>query len=411
MLAGGVLLLSRGGELRSWTLWRQLLPFAAVYLLLVAPFLAVFALHWGDIPGTGENALFPHPETVGDSCWPWSSTGFLKPDTIPFMVHGGRHAGRALPISAAILGFVGLWRRRDRVGLSLGAVALLFMLLMAGPLFPHGPYEWVYGLVGPLRRFWWPYRHVVVLNLVWITLAARALDPRGVTGIEPTLSRRNTVAGVLLALSIPAQLELAGAPYHVLFSKAVVPVPFYEAVGKLPGKVLIEPPLTPDLAASQAPLIYSLDHHKALLGGHALWVKRVRPPGWDAFVDGNSFLAACRRLERAELEDGVFRFEAADLQALLDQDVRTFSLNHEYFPGRFTAVTKAYDAVFDALFGDPAATATRAQAWDLGQWTGATEATFIAFKWPKDLQHGGPTLPVQASRPPSMAFSMPGPPK
>lgn len=412
VIAGTVLLLFRGSELRTWALWRQLLPFAAAYLLLIAPVLAVFALHWDDIPGTGEASVFPHPETVGDSCWPWSSTGFFAPDTVPFMVHGGRHSGRALPISTAILGFVALWRRRDRVGLSLGSVALLFMLLMAGPLFPHGPYEWIYGLAGPLRRFWWPYRHVVVLNLVWITLAARALDPRvgGAGGAEPVLSRRHTVGAVLLALSIPAQLELAGAPYHALFSKAEVPAAFYEAVGALPGKVLIEPPLTPDLAASQAPLIYSLQHHKALLGGHALWVARVRPPGWDAFVDGNSFLAACRRLERAQITDGAFQFKAADLQALLDQDVRTISLNAEYFPGRFPEVTTAYASVLDALFGDPAATGTRAQAWDMGRWTGATGAQFTPFDWPKELQHGGPTLPVQASRPPSLSFSMPGSP-
>ena len=403
VLAGAVLLLAQGRGLRSWPLWRSLLAFSLAYLAAIAPFLMVFAAHWGDIPGTAETTLFPHPETLGDSCWPWSSTGFFEPDTVPFLVSGGRHAGRILPFSTAILGFVALWRVRDRMGWSLAAVALLMALLMAGPLFPHGPYEQIYGLASPLRRFWWPYRHVVVLNLVWIALAARAFGPNP--------GRRATVAAVALALSIPVQLRLGGAPFPVPFSTVVSPVPFYQDVGKLPGTVLIEPPLTPDLQASQAPLIYSLDHGKALVGGHALWVDRVRPPAWDAFVDANSFLAACRRLERGEIADGVFRFEAADLQSLLDRDVRTFALNREYFPARLPEVVTGYVSVLTALFGEPAVRGTRAQAWDLGGWNGGTEATFSAFEWPKELIRGGPVLPMQTVRSPSLGFAMPPPPR
>jgi hypothetical protein len=393
VVAGAVLLLFRGRAALTGPTLRALALFAPSFLVLIAPLLAIFLLNWSAIPGTGEATQFPHPEALGDSCWP----------AIPFLVQSGRHAGRALPFTTTVLALVTLWFRRDRLTLGLAAVGVLFAALMAGPLLPHGPYEWLYGLAAPLRRFWWPYRHVVVLNFVWITLASLALD-------HLLSGRRRATAGVVLALSIPLQLELLRAPYHALFSKAVVPVPFYEEVGELPGSILLEPPLTPDVAVSQAPLIYQLDHKKTLVGGHALWVQRVRPAGWDAATDGNSFLAACRDLERARLT-GVFRFEAADLDALRDAGLRTVSLNRELFPARLYDVTNAYEAVFRALFGDPAVGGPRALAWDLDRWSGRTEVPLAPFSWPSGLGRGGPTLPVQSHLPPSLAFSLPAPPK
>lgn len=396
VLAGALLLAFRGRALTTWALWRPLLVFAGTFLATITPLLAVFLTNWALIPGTAEVTAFPHPEALGDSCWPG----------VPFLVEAGRHAGRALPFSTVVLAVAALGLRRDRTTAALLAVGVAFAALMAGPLLPHGPYEWVYGLAGPLRRFWWPYRHVVVVNFVYITLAALAIDRL------PRLGERARAAvAVLVALSIPAQLSLGRAPFQALFSKVEAPVPFYASLADLPGTVLVETPLTPDLAASQATLMYQLDHHKALLNGHALWVQRVRPAGWDAFVDGNSFLAACRALERGELADGAFRFEAADLAALVERGVGVITVNREYYPARYPEVPVAYHAVFDALFGPAAAGDARAAAWDLTRWTGATEAPFTPFGWPAGLPHGGPDLPLQTPRPASLGFEMPPPPK
>ncbi len=392
VVAGAILLAFRGRAAFSAPVLRALAVFAPAFLALIAPLLAVFLLNWSAIPGTAEVTQFPHPEAFGDSCWP----------TVPFLAQSGRHAGRALPFTTVLLALVTLYYRRDRVTLGLLAVGVGFAALMAGPLLPHGPYEWLYGLAGPLRRFWWPYRHVVVLNFVWITLASLALD-------HVLAGRRRTAAGVVLALSVPLQLELLRAPYHALFSNASVPTPFYEAVRELPGTLLLEPPLTPDVAVSQAPLLYQLDHQKTLLGGHALWVERVRPPGWDAAMDSNSFLAACRDLERARLTDG-FRFDAADLEALRTAGLRTATLNRELFPAKLFVVTNAYQAVFTTLFGPPAVEGNRAMAWNLDHWTGATEVALEPYEWPAGIRRGGPTLPSQSQLPPSLAFSMPAPP-
>jgi hypothetical protein len=373
-----------------------LAAFSAAALLLLGPLLWVSFGHYAQIVGTAEDGLFPHPEVVGDSCWP----------AVPFLVGGGRHAGRALPALTTLLAVGGLAVHRDRRSLGLVALILFFFALMAGPLWPGGPYEQVYGLAGPLRRFWWPYRHVVVANLAIVAL--------GSLGFDAVLARlragwRSWLAGAV-ALSVPLQLELARAPFHALYSKATVPTDFYTKVAELPGEVLLEPPLSPDVAATQASLIYQFDHHKTLLNGHALWVARVRPPQWDTFVSSNTFLAAMQALERGELP-GEFRFAAADLAALRDAGLGVVTLNREYFPVKLDALLQAYDRVLTGLFGEPAVELHRAKAWRVDRWTGQDQSYFESFSWPAELGHGGPTLPVQAPRPASMAFRMPEPGK
>lgn len=382
VMAGGLLLAFRRAPVR------RLAEFSVAFLVLVAPLLWVFLRYWSSIPGTGED-VFPHPEAVGDSTWP----------AVPFLVTGGRHAGLALPFTTCALAVVGLVRKEDRwKGLALGAVAVWFAALLAGPLIPNGPYEWVYGLAGPLRRFWWPYRHVVGLNVALIALAARGAEP---------LVRRFTWLGPVLALSIPLQLQAQGAPWHAQFTRVTLPDPFYEKVRALPGEVLVEPPLAPQTASAQTPLMYQLIHRKKLLAGHALWVDRVRPDAWDAFVAENSFLAEMQRLERGELAEGVFRFEAADLETLRDMGIGTFVLNREYFVISLKDLAEAYEKVFKGLFGKPAVTGKRALAWSIDGWTGATEVAFPTFAWPAEARPGGPTLAIQGMRYGSPVFSVP----
>jgi len=386
VLAGGVLLLA----VRPVRAWGPLAAFSGAFLLLVGPLLWVFLTNWTGIVGTGEE-VFPHPEAAQDATWPG----------VPFLANGGRHAGRALPFTVVALALLGLGRARVRVGLAL--VALLFAGLMAGPLIPHGPYEWVYGLAGPLRRFWWPYRHVVVLNLALVALAAHGLDRLVAEG------RRRTVAGVVLALSVPVQLTLQGAPWHAQFSRAEVPVPFYQELAGAPGTVLLEPPLYPGIASSQTQLLYQLDHRKALLNGHALWVDRVRPPAWDAMVAGNSFLSAMQALERGEGGEA-FRFEPADLQSLIDRGLGVLVVNREYFPIAMEGLVDVYLDVCSQAFGAPIATGKRVRAWDLTRWDGRGLYPHARWDWPPGIRPGGPTLSIQGYRAPSLAFSVPGPP-
>jgi hypothetical protein len=129
-----------------------------------------------------------------------------------------------------------------------------------------------------------------------------------------------------------------------------------------------------------------------------------------SFSSENSFLVALQRFERAELTEAVVRFEAADLQALIDAGAATFVLNREYFPAAMSDMVNAYEAVLSALFGPPVARGKRVLAWDTGGWSGATEVPFDAFSWPPGVRPGGPTLGVQSPRWGSLAFSAPMPP-
>ena len=387
VIAGAVILLFRRPSPS------RLAEFAAAYVGLVGPLLYVFARHYVEIPGTSEST-FPHPEVQGDSCWP----------AVPFLVGGGRHAGRALPLTTTVLAAAALFVRRDRATLSIAAVSLVFVALMVGPMWPGGPYETLYGLAAPLRRFWWPYRHVVVVNLAWIALAAVATD---------ALLRRfryPRVLATVIALSIPLQLELARSPFHATWSFARVPTEFYPKLRDLPGSVLMELPITGDIVATQSTLAYQLEHGKTLLNGHALWVERVRPAAWDSFVSANSFLVACQRLERGD-SGTTFAFDAADIVSLREGGLGVITLNREYFPVAFNELVKVYDTVLTALFGEPAVTGLRAAAWDTSRYTGVSTVEHRAAPGPGNLPHGGPTLPIQSPRPPSLAFEMPGPEK
>jgi hypothetical protein len=373
--------------------WRRPRPgelagFAVLFACLVAPVAAIYAQGWTAIPGTGE-ALFPHPEAVGDSALP----------AVPFLVRGGRFAGQALPFSTVVFAVAALALARDRLTWVLAAVAAWFAALAAGAAVESGPFCWVYGLAAPLRRFWWPYRHVVVENLALVALAA--------VGTE-RLARGRAWVGIAVAISIPMQLELQGPPWRPPWTAYRGPSLLYAAVRAQPGALLLEPPIASQVASSQALLLYQPEHGKTLIAGHGAWVDRVRPRAWDAFIAGNTFLSMCQALERGEL-DGSFAFRAADLRALVDHGLGTVAVNPEYFPARIPGLVVAYEAVLDALFGAPFVEERGARAWSTRAWTGADHVAFPPFSWPADLAPGGPTLAIQSPRFPSLSMSSPAP--
>jgi hypothetical protein len=125
-------------------------------------------------------------------------------------------------------------------------------------------------------------------------------------------------------------------------------------------------------------------------------------------VAANSFLAALQELERAKL-NGKLVFKGEDLLWLRERGVRLISVNEEYFPVALRELVAAYKEVFTGLFGAPVLKGVRVAAWDLESWSGEVEVEFKAWKWPERLMPGGPTLALQAPRPPSPVFSVPGP--
>lgn len=414
-LAGGTLLLARvlASPAEARALTRPLGVFVAVVAVLLAAPLGVFLHGWASIPGASEVTSFPHPEAIADSAWP----------QVPFLVRGGRHAGQALALTTCVLALLGAFRglrhhtnnERDTATAprwlvaGMVAVAGLFVLLTAGNMLPNGPFSLVYGLAAPLRRFWWPSRHAVVTSIMLVTLGSLGVDVLLGWARRRVEARHGEVTGkravltlaIALAVAVPLQLEAQGAAWHPHFSRVSWPEPFHASLRDLPGDVVVEPPLAPEVASSQAPLMLQRLHGKALLTGPSPWVARVRPAGWDAFVAKNTLLAGVQAMERGELVDGVLWFRGEDLRALLDRGVRIWVIDAQHFPRELAPLLTAYDVVLTQLFGAPVRRSDTARAFDAAGWDGVTtEVRFPRWTWPKGMRPAAQGLPLQGtSRP------------
>lgn len=342
--------------------WRALVPFVPAALLGVVPFLAIFLAHWAEIPGVGEDT-FPHPVACQASLPPW----------FPFFGRPGFWGPIVTP-TVLLVGLVAALWPGGRLGWGgRGALlaAALFWLLCLGP-YPSwmggasdgvpGPF-WVYGLGGPLRRFWWPYRHVVGFTLALVPVAAVGLD-RVFAAVarfsEPRLRPWiPIVAGLAVTLTLPVDLEarqgMIAAP-----SSRWSPPEAYRAIAALPGDVLLELPLTPERVTGQQTLSYQWIHGKRLLNGHAMWVDRVRPTAWESFVEADPFLHALRSVERGEAVA-----VPPVLSGVRAVGLRLIVVNEEYFPGTLAPLVTTYRTTLTALFGPPAVDADGVTAWDV----------------------------------------------
>lgn len=405
VIAGGVWFLLRPR-------WRALVPFVPVALATTLPPLVVFLSNWASIPGTGEVA-FPHPLATQSSLpllfpligGPGFWGGIILPLalTLPALVALAaplverlreappRAPAELLAAARACLGGMA-WTHRAAL-----LTAILFYLLCLGP-YPSwaggaegglpGPFLLFYGVGGPLRRFWWPYRHIAVLTLALAPLAAAGLDR--VLGwlaaqAEPRV-RPLVPAGVAVALTLllPAEVGARAGTRSAPVSVWSPPEP-YEALAALPGEAILELPVSPPLVCGQQTLSYQWVHGKKLLNGHAMWVDRVRPAAWDAWVAENGFLRALQALEQGD-HQGAFNVAEADLAALEAVGLRWLVVNVEYFPAELGPLVEVYRDLFGDLFGEPALSVEgELYAWDLTR-RAALTADPLPFRMPVVLR-------------------------
>jgi hypothetical protein len=350
-LVGAITLAWRGRE--AIKAWPAILVFGLTALLLVVPPLSVFLSNWALIPGTATE-VFPHPLAL--------SSGL----PMSFPIWGGDAERGEVTTSLIALGLAGwgAWKLRGRLDWRMKAVAtcgLLFFLLALGPelLTPGGestgvpgPFQLAYGASATLRRFWWPYRHVVVVTFALAVFASRALPDK-------------VWLGPLLALLLPLD-------YSLRSGKNSTPVAWWEppeaylGVAELPGEALIELPISPQVATAQQTLIYQKVHGKKLVNGHAMWVDRVRPDAWDAWVAENTFLSTLQQYESGQLMNAPFAFRPEHVVELRQSGVRYLVVNAEYFPRALYGLVERYPAIFTPLFGEPVYTfRDHLYVWDL----------------------------------------------
>lgn len=361
--------------------WRALVPFVPAALALTGPLLAIFLVNWSSIPGAGEST-YPHPITLQASLPPWfplqGRSGFWGPVILP--------AALLLPALVALLPkrlFGGLdVPAAGRAHAAALVAALAFWALCLGP-YPSweggaesgvpGPFYALYGAAAPLRRFWWPYRHVVGLTVALLPLAALGLDRLFallVRFAEPGVRRFVPLgAALVLVVTLPQDLAARGGLVAAPASRWVAPE-VYTRLAALPGDALLELPITPARVTGQQTLSYQWLHHKKLLNGHAMWVARVRPAGWDEQIAAIPLLVALQAVEAGEAVS--VTADPASLDALAKLGVRHFVVNEEYFPGALEPLGNTHRTVLTGLFGAPVLDDDGVAAWDLTTPTGAT---------------------------------------
>lgn len=370
--------------------WRHVALAAAISVAWVGPLLGVFLENWTMVPGT-EDLVWPRDMPQLDAAalvW-------------PFAVRAGEHRGQATALVILVLAGIAIVRlvrghsEQPRVDAGLVGVALLGWLLALGTATPL--YEGLYGLHATLRRFWWPYRHVLIFQAAIAVLAARGLQ--GLRGPRPLVA----LATVGL---VPLCLLLQKDPIHLHYTR-VTPSTFHQELAQQPGDVLLGLPFSPQVSNSQLPLVYQLWHGKKMINGHAPWVRRVRPQAWDDQLRDNSFLAALADYEQGDNREGTLVFDGADLATLQSQGLALIWLDRELFPVRLAPAWTGLQVVLTGLFGQPMVVDGDRAAWSTARWTGETAVPAPVWEWPDRLRHGGRDTPLM-SRLPTNSFLQAG---
>ena len=133
--------------------WKQIGLAAFVSWIVIAPVAYIYWQNWNLVPGVNEGE-FPSPDAFADAMT-FSGSWF-----VPF----GRTAGVVQSVPTLCLACLGYFKLRQlndyqRWGVFCALIVCIFFGILAfGPKTPL--FGVVYGWATPLRRFWWPSRHL-----------------------------------------------------------------------------------------------------------------------------------------------------------------------------------------------------------------------------------------------------------
>ncbi|MFN7146518.1 MAG: hypothetical protein ACK4YP_22275 [Myxococcota bacterium] len=278
--------------------------------------------------------------------------------------------------------------------------AILGWAFSLGPylLTPHGaaeqshlPYLWVYGVHPALQRFWWPYRHVVIVSLAVSVLAAR-LFGRLLATLPP---RAGLVALGLALVAVPLELNGRGAPVLASTARLADPLPAaVEEMRALPEGLLLDLPVAPELRIAQQHLTLQSLHGHDLLDGHAMWVDRVRPAEWDAWMAESSFLTELARFERGKAipEDPArvdrFVYDVADIARLRDAGLRWIVVWDEMFAEDIDELPGHLRTLLEQLLGAPVVSGDGLTVYDLQGHREDGDVPAPDWDWPTGVRIG-----------------------
>lgn len=365
---------------------RQKLPLKGIIISaawamgIALPVFWIYMINWHLIPGTGE-AEFPAPEAILTS---------LSPSWVIFHKYG---KSAVVTQSLVALFFAGraFWkmsddRERQREGLLGIVLILLFGLLAGGTNTPV--FGWIYGSIESLQRFWWPSRHIIGVVVGVAILASVGLREWGKEFSEIKQCKWS----IGLAILIPLSLYLQGdRPFQAHHSPVKFPPEVYLELAELEHDGIVQPPMNPVVCRTQAPLLFQMIHRKRMLNGHAQWVDRVRPKGWDEKIKGNQLLGSFWKFEAAEFS-GKVNIREQDINELKELGVRYWVIDRELFSSDLTIIFQTYHRVSRQLFGKAIIKKEGVWVYDLENFKGEQEIEFKEWTWPNDVVRGSGTM-------------------
>ncbi len=383
---------------------------AGAAIAVVGPLLWLFLRGWSDVVGSGEAAAtFPHPFSLQASLpwsWPlWTDVRSMVPGYLSWVLLGlagaevWRHRrARTAPPPATpddTLRAARAWTVPAFVGAALLGWALSLGPYLLTPVGPseqsHLPYLWVYGIHPALQRFWWPYRHAVLVSLAVAVLAARLLG-RVLDRLPP---RAGLVTLGLTLLAVPIELNSRGAPVLASTGRLVDPLPdVVSEFRALPDGLVLHLPMAPALRIAQQHLTLQSLHGHHLLDGHAMWVDRVRPAEWDAWVADSSFLTELARFERGEAipSDPArvdrFVYEVEDIAELRAAGLRWIVVWDEMFAADVEELPDHLRTLLEQLFGPPTVAGDTLTVYDLHHHREDGNVPAPDWDWPKGVETG-----------------------
>lgn len=392
-MAGGLVLLT-AARARKPGLIKVAAAGAVAGAAVVGPMLAVFLHGWNTVVGATEaGTTFPHPFMLQASLpwsWPvWTDIPSMVPQYTSWLLLG--------------LAFVE-WRisRKEPESWAAGGVfwaGILGWLLTLGPqlVTPQGtsegshlPFWWIYSLHPALSRFWWPYRHAIMVAMSVSALAAAALS-RAYVRMPPRLALL-TVVTVIGA--VPLELKARHAMVAITTSRLKPAPAWFDQMKALPEGALLDLPAAPELWIAQQHLTLQSLLGRRLFEGHAMWVDRVRPDDWDELVKNNSFLAEMQRFERgkAEMEDPTradrFEYDPASVDALVALGVRWLTVWDELYAPSIGDLPDQTNKLLPRVFGEPVVKGKGMAVYDLTkhETTGVVPAPI--WMWPAGTKVG-----------------------
>jgi hypothetical protein len=284
-------------------------------------------------------------------------------------------------------------KQQKKYGVLLLIWILFFLCLSLGP--DGTLYLWVYGWLESTKRFWWPSRHIVMVDISWALLASLSAH---VLFLKYSQKKR-IFASLILSFLIPMSLWMQGnRPFYVP-QKKILSDNIYTHLAKKPGEAILQLPLSPKIAFSQEVLIQQLYHKKKLLTGHALWVDRVRPAEWDDLVLKNPLL---RSLQQYELgKTFTINAPASAFTELRALGIDWVVLDKSMFTKDFSTFFHKYVELWTSILGAPDMQSETIWIWSMDGWNGTI--SFDAPQWNRDssLKLGNGRTSIQGKFPPS----------